>query len=47
MLHLLIEHWILTTLNAPQWCFTCWWILVINGFLYNSAKLIKFGKELR
>jgi hypothetical protein len=47
MLHLLIEHWMLTTLNAPQWCFTCWWILVVIWFLDVCVKLVKFGKELK
>ena len=47
MLHLLIEHWMLIAFNAPQWCFTCWWILVVVWFLDVCVKLVKFGKELK
>ena len=47
MLHLPIEYWILTTLNAPQWCFTCWWIMTGICTINFCVQLIKLGKELR
>lgn len=46
MLNLAIMMWMMMELNAPDWCYTCWWIAAICTGISFVVNCIKIGKEL-
>ena len=46
MFNLAILMWLMIELNAPNWCYICWWIAVIFKGLSFAIECIKIGKEL-
>ena len=46
MLILAITMWVMMELNAPDWCFTCWWISAFCTGINFIINCIKIGKEL-
>lgn len=45
MIQLAILWWVLTTLNAPTWCWVCWWVCVGTCAVELCRRMINLGKK--
>ena len=48
MLNLALIWWLLSNsaVPAPDWCWVCWWILLVVKIIDIIAHAVKFGMKL-